>query len=252
MNRWFRSVGALALVETKLYLRQPAAVFFGIAFPVMLLVLFGFLFGELPLSSDGELRVVDYYLPALIGAFIGQAGLVGLPIFLASYRELGILKRYQASPISLEAYLIVHTTVQFVVLLATAVLMTVAAELIFDIHFLGNVGLVFLAGLVSVTGFFAFGYALSGLIPTPQTGQAVGNFLFLTMFFLSGAAIPRELFPEWLAKVALLLPMTHTVDALSGLWLGDSLSEHLDAIAILVGLTVVATVVAKRVFKWQR
>ena len=72
------------------------------------------------------------------------------------------------------------------------------------------------------------------------------------MFFLSGAAIPRELFPEWLAKVALLLPMTHTVDALSGLWLGDSLSENLDAIAILVGLTVVATLVAKRVFKWQR
>ncbi len=252
MNRWFRSASALTLVESKLYLRQPAAVFFTLAFPVLLLLIFGFLFGDLPLSETSELRVVDFYLPALIGAFIGQAGLVGLPIFLASYRELGILKRYQASPISLETYLVVHTTVQLGALLLSALLMTVVAEVVFDIHFPGNIGLVLLAAFLSVVSFFAIGFALSGMLPSPQTGQAVGNFLFLTMFFLSGAAIPRELFPGWLEVVSDLLPLTHVVQAVSGFWLGDPLGEHLGSLAVLVGLTIVAVVAARRFFRWQQ
>ena len=252
MNQWVRSVRALTLVESKLYLRQPAAVFFGIAFPVLLLLLFGYLFGDLPLSASSEYRVVDFYLPALIGAFIGQAGLIGLPIFLASYRELGILKRYQASPVSLETYLFAHTTVQFFALLASALLMMAVGAVIFGSHFPNNVGLVLLAALISIASFFAVGFALSGLLPTPQTAQAVGNFLFLTMFFLSGAAIPREVFPDWLATASTFLPMTHAVTSLSGLWLGEPLSDHLLSLGILVGMGVVATLVARRVFKWQR
>ena len=252
MTRWWRSARALTLVEAKLYLRQPAAVFFSIAFPVLLLVLFGFLFGDLPLSASSGLKIIDFYLPALIAAFIGQAGMVSLPIFLASYRELGILKRYQATPVSLETYLTVHTTVQFGALLVMALLMTGVAEVVFDVQFRGNLVLVFLAGVISVASFFALGYAISGLLPSPQAGQAIGNFLFLSMFFLSGAAIPRELFPEWLVVVSNLSPMTHAVQAVSGLWLGDPLRDHWISLVILVGFTIVATLLAKRVFTWQR
>ena len=45
LSRWFRSTSRLLLMEFKLYMRIPVAVFFGIAFPVLLLGIFGSIFG---------------------------------------------------------------------------------------------------------------------------------------------------------------------------------------------------------------
>lgn len=249
MTQWLRSARALTLVEAKLLLRQPTVVFFTLAFPVLLLVFFGALFGQREIG--GGLHYIDFYLPALIGAFIGQAGLVGLPVFLAGYRKGGVLKRFQASPVSLFTYLSIHTVVQFVMLLVSALLMIAAAELVFGITFLGHAALVMLAFLVSVVSFFAAGFALSSLVPTAEAALAVGNFLFLLMFFLSGAAIPREAFPSWLVYVSNAFPLTHSVEAISGLWLGEPLQARWVSLAVLVGLAVASFAVARRTFRWQ-
>lgn len=242
---------AVAATEAKLFLREPAAAFFQIAFPVLLLALFGTLFGELPLGRGESLRVIDFYLPALIGAFIGQAAILNLPIILVKYRKLGILKRFHATPLSLPTYLTVHIVVQFGALLVMAGVMAGTAELLFDVHFRGHLLVVLLVGLLGTASFFAFGFALSGLIGSPEAGQAIGSFLFLTMFFLSGAAVPRSQFPEWLVTVSWASPMTHVVEVLSGVWLGESLLPHWPSLLVLVGLFPVGVVVSLYTFRWE-
>lgn len=237
-------------MEFKLYMRIPVAVFFGIAFPVLLLGIFGSIFGEMPLSINSDFRVIDYYVPALIGAYVAQGGLVGLSVFLSNYREIGILKRLHATPISLETYLFVHTGVQFGTLLISWTLMILLGIVMFGIHAPVNPAGVCLAILVSVCSFFAMGFALGGLIKTSQTIQAVANFLFLSMFFLSGAIFPLEGFPEWLQLPVKLLPLTHVVQAVTGYWLGDGFAEHTTSLLILLGFMGVSLVVARKTFSW--
>ncbi|NBC86476.1 MAG: ABC transporter permease [Bacteroidetes bacterium] len=246
-----RRIASLTLTETRLFLREPAAFFFGLAFPVLLLTLFGTLFGDVPLSSTSELTAFDFSLPALIGAFIGQAGIVSLPVFLATYREQGILKRYHASPVSLTTYLISHVVMHFGILLLMALVMAGVAAAFFGLHFPGNPASVLLIGLLSVAGLFSFGFALSGAVSSPQAGQAIGNFLFLSMFFLSGAAIPHALFPDWLQTASMSLPLTHVVQPLAGVWLGDPLSDHLLSIGILIALVPLGLLTARRYFRWK-
>ena len=78
------------------------------------------------------------------------------------------------------------------------------------------------AALFGLVSFFTFGFALSGLIPSARTSQAIGSALFLPMFFLSGATIPHDLFPEWLIQFSYTLPLTHLVKMVSSIWLGGS------------------------------
>ncbi len=66
-------------IETKLFLREPIAVFFNLALPVMFLLLFASIFGNEPVPGSDGLRMVDVMAPAYTGFVIGSIGLIGLP-----------------------------------------------------------------------------------------------------------------------------------------------------------------------------
>ena len=65
----------LTLTEAKLFWRDPTGWFFALAFPPLLLVILGSVpaFRE-PDAELGGLRVIDLYVPILVGARAGHAG----------------------------------------------------------------------------------------------------------------------------------------------------------------------------------
>jgi len=239
--------------EFKLFMREPIAVFFQFIFPTLLLALFGTLFGSMPIgnASGAEMRMIDFYLPALMVVMIGQAGFLNLPVTLSNYREGGILKRFHASPVHLHTYLLAQIAVQIVVLLLSAVLMMAVAELLFDARFVGNLAYVFITFVLSVICMFSLGFVISGVFSAPKSNQAVGNFVFLIMFFLSGATVPHQLFPDWLVDVSYALPLTYAVQALSGFWMGDPMYQHTSSLLVLAGTSVVAVSLARYTFRWK-
>src|SRR5919199_4591916 len=89
----------LPLVEFKLFLRDPMAAFFALAFPPLLVVILGSVpaFRE-PSKDLGGLRVIDLYVPIVIAFALAMPALSGLPTYLATYRERGILRRGAAPP----------------------------------------------------------------------------------------------------------------------------------------------------------
>ena len=109
----------------------------------------------------------------------------------------------------------------------------------------------FAAGAAVVLGclsFFAAGAMLGGVLPTTRTAQAVGMALFFPMLFLSGAAMPRRLFPELLQQISLYLPLTHVVLLIQDLWMGPG--WNLMAALVLVGLLAASAALATRWFRW--
>jgi len=242
------SLTELVLVESKLFLRSRTASFFTFIFPVILFLVFGSIFGEMPVWNHPDLAFVDFFAPALIGAYIGQAGLVNLAVFIASYRQEGILKRYNVSPLPLTHYLICLSIVHFSSLLLSSLILIGTGIIVFDLQFVGNVYLVILIGLLCVCCFFSLGFLISGVFSSTQSILSIGQFLFLSMFLLSGAAVPRELFPEWLYMVSNFLPLTHSVEILSGLWMGESISENIISLLVLSSITLVTFPLSIRAF----
>ncbi|MCS6916177.1 MAG: ABC transporter permease [Chitinophagales bacterium] len=241
----------LTWTEIKLFLREPMAAFFTLAFPLMMLFLFGSIYGNEPTPFFGGYGSVDVSVPAYTAMIIATGGLLSVTITLASYREKRILRRLKATPLRPQAVLGAHVMVVFLMTVLGMVLLVVAAKLVYGLRFNGNPFDVVWAFLLSSLSFFALGFVIAGLMPTARSAQAVSMVIFYPMLFLSGAAIPREVLPETIRQVAQFLPLTHVVSLLRGLWVGDSWEKYLLEVTVLSLMLILCLVVSSKTFRWE-
>ena len=135
-----KALRKLTWIEFKLFLRDPLSMVFTLLLPFFFLVVLNGVFGnepELDPEEDVWLGVgpADYYVPAYIGLVMAAIGVLSLPVRLATYRELGVLRRFRASSMPLWAVL----TGQIIITLAVAVVggvsITLASAIIYGTHF---------------------------------------------------------------------------------------------------------------------
>src|SRR5215831_1382820 len=85
--------------EIRLFLREPVAVFFGVLFPSLLVVILGSIPAfRVPSNDLGGLRVIDLYVPISIALSLALLALTAMPSYLGTYREKGILRRLAVTP----------------------------------------------------------------------------------------------------------------------------------------------------------
>lgn len=235
--------------ELKLQLREPVGVFFTLAFPLMLLFIFGSIYGNEPSDYLGGHGSIDISVPGYIGMIIGTIGMLSLPIALSTYREQGILRRLQATPLPSSIILWSQVAVNVIMTLLGASMLVIAGFIVYDLSVpQASLGLL-LAVILSGFSFLAVGFVLAGVLPTARSAQAVGMALFYPMLFLSGAAMPRQVMPEGVQKFSELLPLTHVVKLLEGLWLDGVWNQT--SLAVVVGLLMVCLVISRRTFRWE-
>lgn len=241
----------LVIVEIKLFLRQPTAVFFTMLFPILLLGVFGAIYGNEPTDFFNNNGYVDTVCPAFIGLIMAMTGFTIIPGVVASYRERGVLKRLRASPISANTVLFTWITVYTVVSVLAVILMVIFGKLVFDVRFAGSWGLVILFGIISMVSTFSLGFIIAGLAPSVRTAEAVGMGIYFPMIFLSGTTIPVEVMPETLRQVTLALPLRHVVKLMQGLWFGGQWQDYWVNIVVIVGLAGIGVLVSALTFKWE-
>ena len=238
----------MTVIETKLFLREPMAAFFTLAFPLMMLFLFGAIYGNEPNELFGGRGTMDVSVPAYMAMIIGSVGLLSIAIRVTSYREKGILRRFRSTP--LRPYVILLDTVlaNFAMTLLGTAILIIAAKLMYNLQFDGNALLFLAAFILSSLSFFSLGFVIASVASTTRIAQVAGMVVFYPMLFLSGAAIPLEVMPETIKKVASYLPLTYVVDILKGMWFGESLSGHLTEVAVLAGTLIAGVVISALTF----
>ena len=114
-------------VEFKLYMRQPQAAFFSLVFPLLLLFMFGSIYGNKPTPFFGGRGMVDVSTPAYIAIIMGSTGLMSISIVVSTYRERGVLRRFRATPLRPAAIIGAQVAVNFLMTLAGAIILVVNA-----------------------------------------------------------------------------------------------------------------------------
>lgn len=246
-----KSLWKMTWIETKLFLREPVGAFFTLAFPLLLLFLFGSIYGNTPTPMFGGRGTIDISVPAYTAMIIATTSLMGLTITMAAYREQGILRRLRTTPISPLVVLTAQVIVLFLMTTLGMILLVVAGKIVYQMRFEGNALSLFAGFTLSSLSFFALGLVLAGLMPTARTAQVVGMVLLYPMLFLSGAGFPRELLPEAIKKVATFLPLTYVVNLLRGLWVGEAWSKHWLEVGVLAGILIVGIVISAITFRWE-
>jgi ABC-2 type transport system permease protein len=246
-----RGFRTLVWTNIKLYVREPIGTFFTLAFPPLLVLLFGGIYGNKPQAVFGGLGTMDVSMPAYTALILGTVGLMSIPIVTGTYREQGVLRRYRATPLRPISYIAADVITNLAMTLAGMVLLVLVGWLLFRVQFGGNVLAVILAVILGGLSMFSIGYLIASLSPGARAGQIIGMVIFYPMMFLSGCAFPLELLPASIRRISSFLPLTHVVKLLKGLWFGGSWGSYLTETAVIVGVLVVCTALAARWWKWE-
>ncbi|MBE3034237.1 MAG: ABC transporter permease [Actinobacteria bacterium] len=241
----------LTWIEIKLLAREPVTLLFSFAFPVLVLVLLGGIFGDqhMKMGAYKGVKMMNWYVPSYIALVIASIGTISLPVHLSSYRERGVLRRFRASGVSEAALLGSQLLVSLGVAFVGALTITILGGLAYGARLPASPAEVALAYVVGVFCFAAVGVLLASLAPTARAAQSVGLLLWFVMLFVSGTSAPLDLLPSWMVDIGKALPLYHSVLAVVDPWIGRGTNWTQLAIVATVG--VVATLVSLRVFRWE-
>ena len=121
--------GALAIgiargcLEVKQFMRQRESVVFTLAFPIMLLAIFGSVFtNEL---TDG-VTFSQYFVAGMIASGLVNTGFQQLAIMIPVERDFGTLKRLRGTPMPASSYFIGKAIVVFVTMVIQVFLLLIA------------------------------------------------------------------------------------------------------------------------------
>jgi len=236
-------LATLARVEARLLLRDWTVLVFAFAFPAFVMLILAGVFGSQPDDGYAGQRPDDYYVAASIGVPILALTLIGLPVALASYRERGVLRRFEAFGVSPLLVVGAQGLVSCaLVAVGGAVVLLLAAPTYGIPHIVHPAQVV--AGVLSGTlALGAMGVAIGLAVPTARAAQAVGMFLFFPLYLLGGGGPPKGAMPGAMRSIADALPSA--VPPITGPWLGTtSLASGLLPLALwaLAAAGVVALV----------
>ncbi|MDM5227455.1 ABC transporter permease [Cytobacillus sp. NJ13] len=132
---------------------------------------------------------------------------------LTNYRETGVLRRYQSTPLQPWKILAAHTFQGTV-----ALLLMVFGMLLYDLTLPAYIGSTLLSLLISILAFFPFALFLTSLAKNAQSAAAISSLFLNLMLFLSGATLPLEMMPSVLQYAAKILPLYYVIQLLRGTW----------------------------------
>jgi ABC-2 type transport system permease protein len=248
--RILRGFWKLTWVETKIFAREPMGFIGTLAMPVVLFVLFGRVLGAGRLASAAKVSLP--FNPAILAAVVIAINAVqSLVAIISIYREGGILKRLRATPLSPVTILGAHVVVKLAFTLVSLGLLVLAGRRLFPGVMQVNVFSFAMAVLLGTLSILSLGFVVASLVPTARFAQPIGAAVLYPMLALSGLFFPVNRLPRALQALAFVLPTTHAVALLQGVWDGSGWSAHwLNAVALLV-LFAVYTSLSTRVFRWE-
>jgi len=230
--------------EIKLLTREPLTLLVGLAFPVLLLVLLAYSFGNEPDPEMGNIGDTDFYVPVYAAATIAVMGFLGIPTHLAAYRERGVLRRFRAAGVRASVLLAAQVVVTALLVgIGSAVMMTLGFAA-FDLRAPKSVSGVVVGFVVGTLAFAALGVLLGSLLPTARAAQGLGLLLFFGLFFIAGGGPPPQILPDGINMLVDVTPMGPLVDAVSDPWhgAGSNVAALVVLAVIAVGTAVLATI----------
>lgn len=190
-----------SLLETKFFMRDKQAFFFGIIFPLFLFFLFG--------NIWDNREYLKFLLTGVIGMTVSTDAFFGVGPVIKLYKDYGILKLLKILPFEP----VIHFTNVFISRIICSFislfLLILFALLFFKIKF--SFIELFIYFLSITIGVFLFGFfSLSiSLNFEPGGGRGILNFLYFIMLFLSGTFYPLEIMPDILIKFSYLSPLMY-------------------------------------------
>ena len=246
-------------IELKTFFRDKQSAVFNFALPVLLLVIFGSIFGSTYIPAG--LTLSQYFVTGMIASGIVYTSFQNLAIAIPMERDDGTLKRLQGTPMPRSAYFAGKVGLVLVCFLAQMVLLTSIGVAFFDLDLPGSVGdwVTFTwVALLGIACFTLLGIAYSVVPRNGRGAPALVSPVVLVLQFTSGVFFEWHDLPSWMQHFAAVFPLKWVCQGMRSVFLPDAFqsqesagSWELGRVALVLGgWTLLALVLALVSFRW--
>ncbi|WP_411761818.1 ABC transporter permease [Streptomyces tunisiensis] len=244
-------MASLARAELILLGRNKGALVAGLFVPLVLPLSVRSAAEEMDLAKAG-LTPGELVLPAAVGfslLFAVYSTLVG--VYVVRREEL-VLKRLRTGELR-DAEILSGAALPAVLTgLLQCLLLIAGCAVLLDLSAPSAPHLAVLGLLLGLVMSAALAAATASWTRTGESAQVTPMPLMFVSMLGSGMFFPLELFPDRLASVCELLPLTPVITLVRGGWTGGlSAGDALGALAVALAWTAVAVFAVRRRFRWE-
>lgn len=251
---------ARGILEIKQFNRAREAVVFTIAFPVILLFIFGSVFNN---EIAPSVTFSQYFVAGMIASGLVNSGFQNLAITIPMERDSGALKRLRGTPMPIEAFFI-GKGIQVLYSMGLQVLLLLGfGTLFFGLELPSDpskwltFAWLLILGSISAT---ILGIAFSSIPKSGRGASALVSPIVIILQFFSGVFFVFTSLPGWMQQFAAIFPLKWLTQGMRSVFLPESFasqevagSYELGRIALILMIwTVLGTFFAIKTFKWSR
>jgi ABC-2 type transport system permease protein len=179
-------------------------------------------------------------VPGLLGVILQLTMVMMTAVALTRETERGTMENLLAMPATPTEVMLSKVLPYLGVGAVQVVVVLVAAALLFQVPFVGGVGVLVLAVFVFVLALVLLGYAISSFARTQMQAMQLTFFFFLPSLLLSGFMFPFRGMPGWAQALGEVFPLTHFIRAIRGVMLKGAdlgtISRELLVLTLFVAL----------------
>lgn len=185
-----------------------------------------------------------FMVPGLIVMLLTMVGMFMSAQNIVREKEIGTIEQINVTPIR-KWHFIVGKQIPFLLIgLVQLTIGLTVARWVFDIHILGNIGLIYLFAFTYLVTLLGLGLLISTLVDTQQQAMFLAWFFMVIFILMSGLFTPIEGMPHWAQQITKFNPIAYFVAVMRMVMLkGSTLKDilpHLLAIGsagiVLAGL----------------
>jgi ABC-2 type transport system permease protein len=196
-----------------------------------------------------QLRSTLFLVPGLIAYIAMITAVISTALSVVREKERGTMEQVRMAPVGPAAFIIGKTLPYLVLSFASAVLIIVAAMLLFDLPMRGSWIMLFAAIGLFLVGAQAQGLLISSVAPTQQVAfQLALLSSFLPTFILSGFIFPISSMPPVIQAITYIIPARYFLVALRAIVLKGAPFEAFsgDMMALAIFGTLMLTLASVR------
>ena len=244
--------------ELTQFLRSREQVVFTMAFPVLLIVVFGSIFnGEI----QPGLRFTQYFVTGMIASGLMSTGFQALAIQIPIERDRGVLKRFLGTPMPQWVYFAGKVMMVFGIGLVVTTILLIMAVLFYGVSLPDSAEKWLTLAWVTILGLTACtlcGIAFSSVARTGRSAPAVVTPVALVLQFISGVFFVFTELPTWMQSIAAIFPLKWMCQGMRSVFLPESYafaepagSYELGRVALVLGAWCVGgLVLCLTTFRW--
>jgi ABC-2 type transport system permease protein len=210
-------------LELRQFFRDRNSALWNFAFPVILLVIFGSVFGGQDLGPD--ITFTQYFVAGMIASGVLYTSFQNLAIAIPLEREDGTLKRLGGLPMPKVSYFIGKVGTVFVAYVAQVTILITVGVVFYGISLPSTPVQWFTFAWASLLGLVActlLGIAFSVVPRSARGASAVVAPIVLVLQFTSGVFFVFSQLPEWMQTFASIFPLKWLAQAMRSVFLPEA------------------------------